>query len=932
MSFAPGAGGRLKPTALAGKGVRDFLGKPAPPGYIAGLGRGAAGFVTRPDLVPGSALDAPSLPQGRSTTRIANEEDEEALENENEEGLLAARGPLAAEDEEADAIFAAIEAKMAERRKGRRAKAGGDEGKEEDRERRGENGRGNTDSIDPTRLFAQEKMQLRQVTADEWAHIPESGDFIAKRMKKSTIGEKERFTPLPDSILLGSLLHFGGTAGSSASANSSAGAGETNIHETRERVLGARLDMTVGGGETGRTTSIDPIGYLTSLEETTRSTPEINDIRRARLVLRSAVQSNPSNASAWISAVRVEEAAHNLKHARSLIGDALDACPENEDIWLEAIRLAPSLGEKVALATRATVALPAHPTLWIQAANLERDSQAGKRILRRGLEGNPHSGLLWKALIEREEDGEDAHVLLAKAVECCPQDTELWIGLARLEKHQEARKVLNKARQLNPLNVEVWIAAARLEEAHGNQGGLVQKLIPRAMSELTQRGVTINRKEWQQWAIDCERTGDVLTAECITRESALVDLGELDRGDGEDILSTWMEEASRHAKEGYSVVARTLLNCAVERFPGESLAWTQWLALLPEASAEDFDRALTQCPQSIDLWLLYADKRPETRRDVLERALKEIPDSEALWLHLAQYYLQLERPLLEQAIGILKKATQAVLTSERLWRRLIKVARRARASDVPVLIQTALERFPASPKLWIHGIRAGIMDVEQGLAACPRSDELYCLAAERIQNEEGGDLRARAILERARRLLPHSSPIWLASVEVEAKSGSDHLSSSIRAHVQSLLNRALQQVPDCPRLWAEAIRWEPRPTRRSRIMEALRRCGQVPLLLVSLAQLLEGEGNLVGAREHLERAIKSEGGAKDGDVWAAYILFLRRHPHEGTMAAEEVLEQCCEQVRPREGQRWRPFRKQERWWDESPSFRTIFEQFLLESV
>lgn len=928
MSFAPGPSGRPKPATLAGKGTKDFLGKPAPPGYIAGLGRGATGFVTRPDLVPGSALDAPSLPHGRPLARTANEEDEDSLDNENEEGLLAARGPLAAEDEEADAIFAAIEAKMAERRKGRRSKTG---------DRKDGEGEGNAGSIDPTRLFSQEKMQLRLVTADEWAHIPESGDFIAKRMKKSTIGEKERFTPLPDSILLGSLLHLGGTTGTSAGVNTntnvSTSAGEANVHETRERVLGARLDMTVGG-ETGRTTSVDPIGYLTSLEETTRSAPEINDIRRARLVLRSAVQSNPSNASAWISAVRVEEAAHNLKHARSLIGEALEACPGNEDIWMEAIRLAPSLGEKVALATRATVALPDHPTLWIQAANLERDLQAGKRILRRGLEGNPHSGLLWKALIEREEDGEDARVLLAKAVECCPHDIELWIGLARMEKHQEARKVLNKARQLNPLSVEVWIAAARLEEAHDSQGGLVQKLIPRAMSELTQRGVTISRKEWQQWAVDCERTGDILTAECITRESALVGLGELDREDGEDVLRTWMEEASRHAKEGHSIVARTLLTCAVERFPKEALVWSQWLTLLPEASAENFERALTQCPRSVDLWLLYADSRSETRKDILERALKAIPESETLWLRLAQYYLQLKgRPLLEQAINVLKEATQAVPTSERLWRRLIKVSRRARTNDVPALIEAALVRFPSSPKLWIQGIRAGSMDVERGLAACPRSDELYCLAAERVQSEEGG-MRARAILERARRLLPHSSLIWLASVEVEAKAGGDnqrHLSPSTRTHVQSLLNRALQQVPDCPRLWAEAIRWEPRPTRRSRIMEALRRCGQAPLLLVSLAQLLEGEGNLTGAREHLERATQGEGGLNDGDVWAAYIVFLRRHPHEGRITADEALAQCCEQVKPREGQRWRSFRKQERWW-EATSFRAIFEQFLLETA
>lgn len=32
--------------------VKDFLGKAAPVGYIAGLGRGATGFITRPDIGP----------------------------------------------------------------------------------------------------------------------------------------------------------------------------------------------------------------------------------------------------------------------------------------------------------------------------------------------------------------------------------------------------------------------------------------------------------------------------------------------------------------------------------------------------------------------------------------------------------------------------------------------------------------------------------------------------------------------------------------------------------------------------------------------------------------------------------------------------------------------------------------------------------------
>lgn len=32
--------------------TKDFIGKPAPANYVAGLGRGAAGFTTRSDIGP----------------------------------------------------------------------------------------------------------------------------------------------------------------------------------------------------------------------------------------------------------------------------------------------------------------------------------------------------------------------------------------------------------------------------------------------------------------------------------------------------------------------------------------------------------------------------------------------------------------------------------------------------------------------------------------------------------------------------------------------------------------------------------------------------------------------------------------------------------------------------------------------------------------
>lgn len=129
-------------------GRRDFLNQPAPENYVAGLGRGATGFTTRSDL--GLARDGPTAEQmqeainrraavlgtpltntygaanrgekGKSGQEEGKEEDddEERFQDpENDAGLFA-YGTYDHEDDEADRIYASIDARMEKRRKTRR--------------------------------------------------------------------------------------------------------------------------------------------------------------------------------------------------------------------------------------------------------------------------------------------------------------------------------------------------------------------------------------------------------------------------------------------------------------------------------------------------------------------------------------------------------------------------------------------------------------------------------------------------------------------------------------------------------------------------------------------------------------------------------------------------------------------------------------------
>jgi pre-mRNA-processing factor 6 len=62
--------------------------------------------------------------------------------------------------------------------------------------------------------------------------------------------------------------------------------------------------------------TVDRVGYLTQLN-TSKMDPEmLGDLTRARLLLKSAVQSNPKNPDIWMSAARVEELDGKLNEAR----------------------------------------------------------------------------------------------------------------------------------------------------------------------------------------------------------------------------------------------------------------------------------------------------------------------------------------------------------------------------------------------------------------------------------------------------------------------------------------------------------------------------------------------------------------------------------------------------------------------------------------
>uniref|UniRef100_A0ABM0MDE1 Pre-mRNA-processing factor 6 n=1 Tax=Saccoglossus kowalevskii TaxID=10224 RepID=A0ABM0MDE1_SACKO len=341
----------VAPGSLVNKNKKNFIGVPAPLGYVPGLGRGATGFTTRSDIGP--ARDANDISDDRHPApkkkKQDEEDEEEDLNDSNYDefhgyaGSLFASGPYEKDDEEADEIYEAIEKRMDEKRKERREKRLREELERYRQER-----------PKIQQQFSDLKRQLADVSEDEWSSIPEVGDA---RNKKQRNPRHDRLTPVPDSLLAKAAL-----SGESVKSL-----------DPRQKVSDSVSGQTV----------VDPKGYLTDLQSMIPQIGgDIADIKKARLLLKSVRETNPNHPPAWVASARLEEVTGKLQAARNIIMDACEKCPKSEDLWLEAARLQPGDAAKAVIA-QAARQLPQSVRIWIRASDLESETKAKKRVLRK---------------------------------------------------------------------------------------------------------------------------------------------------------------------------------------------------------------------------------------------------------------------------------------------------------------------------------------------------------------------------------------------------------------------------------------------------------------------------------------------------------------------------------------------------------------------
>lgn len=738
--------------------------------------------------------------------------------------------------------------------------------------------------------FADLKRSLASVSEDDWANLPEVGDLTGKN-RRAKQNLRQRFYAVPDSVIAGARdsTQFDTTVNEDGSQTESADGTVTNfadIGAARDKVLKVRLDQAAQGstGDTtaGSATSIDPKGYLTNLtqSELKAGEVEISDIKRVRVLLESVTKTNPKHAPGWIALSRLEELAGRIVTARNVMITGCNLCPKSEDAWLENIRLNEGHNAKV-IAANAIKNNDDSTRLWIEAMRLETEPRAKKNVLRQAILHIPQSVAIWKEAVNLEEDPADARLLLAKAVEMIPLSVELWLALARLETPENAQKVLNAARKAIPTSHEVWIAAARLQEQMGTFNKV--NVMKRAIQSLVRENAMLKREEWIAEAEKCEEEGAVLTCGAIIRETLGWGLDEDD-----DRNDVWMDDAKGSIARGKYETARAVYAYALRVFVNRRSVWLAAADLErnhggKEALWQVLEKAVEACPQSEELWLQLAKEKWQSgeiddARRVLGRAFNQNPNNEDIWL--AAVKLEADAEQTDQARELLATARREAGT-DRVWIKSVAFERQlGNIDDALDLVNQGLQTYPKADKLWM--MKGQIYEAQDkypqsreaygtGTRACTKSVPLWLLAS-RLEEQAGAVVKARSVLDRARLAVPKSAELWTESVRVERRANN-------LGQAKVLMAKALQEVPHSGLLWSESI-WhlEPRPQRKARSLEAIKKVDNDPILFITVARIFWGERRLEKAMTWFEKAIVSN--SDFGDGWAWYYKFLLQHGTE----------------------------------------------------
>lgn len=818
---------------------KAFLDQEAPPGYVAGLGRGATGFTTQADI-GGANLNPPTN----------SDSEDEAYKDADEDGLLQ-RQDWDREDEEADRIYKEIEDRLNSRRK-----------RKTDDEKKEYNS-----MQDIGAQFKDLKEELSTVTKAQWLELPEVGDLTRRNKRLRQLDqEQQRHYAVPDSIVGGQL----NAENTDLKAISSA----------KDALLSFNLDQNATKNE-----SVNADAYLQTMEKS----QDFGDLEKGRVILSSLRKSQPQNASSWISSARLEEKYKNFDQARWYISKGCDLCPRSADIWLESLRLNQNDVKLCRVTVTEAIKLNSHSTkLWMKAASLEADDFSRKRIFRKALEYNSGSVELWSCLVELETDNEDKKKLLQRAIELIPDSLDLTLALLNLETDCTQLKLLIKdAKERLPQCLGLWVKEFKVEEDHSHSAQNVRKLVESCLQHL--ETMVITRKRWLDICTQAESDGHLITCRTVLESIADLDLAAMDK---KDKLNIWNNEISRLLQEGAHHTVQYMYSYIVSAYSEDVDCWLEYINVVKLHDSQDklysvFEEAVSKAGQNEILWLMYAKDKWQVSGDIeaakriLQRGFAAVENSADMWCAIVK--LECWEENYEKALSLYQDARDALPETPKLWYKNVTLMRQLNmVEDALDLVEEGIERFPECDKFYLQ--KGQILESQQkfkqareayleGTSEVPSSASVWIALCRVTEKKLGIVIRARTDLDNALNVNSKSVSLWRERVRFEKRNNN-------MSHAQSLLNKALKLNPHAPELWCERILFAGKPQQLKNLtMDALKQTDANYQVVLLYASQLWKQNKISIARKWFEKALQSNKAI--GDSWAWFYVFLRKNGTDG---------------------------------------------------
>jgi pre-mRNA-processing factor 6 len=438
--------------------------------------------------------------------------------------------------------------------------------------------------------------------------------------------------------------------------------------------------------------------------------------------------------------------------------------------------------------------------------------------------------------------------------------------------------VLKRAVKRCPRAVVLWLMAAKELWRRGDVAGARAVLEESFAANPDSEDIWLAafKLEFESRQIDRARALLLKAREKAAESNTTPSSGVKKNGAGERV---YLKSAIVEREAGDVSAERALITEGLERHG--NVSWKLWLMLGQlERRVGAFDAA----------------------RDAYAKGTRRIPQCAFLWIELAA---------LETALGNHHKA-RAVLEQARLR----QTAFGNTESGLSETHGTVSERngentdMSAKERLWLASIRR-----ERGDAFCFSApffcDELFRLKTIAEDGNAGGvsvpvsSTKAPSFGRFGDETVPVPQGDTVNGTQKSATFDRDACLSASDALAAS----ALRECPDSGPLWAERVLSASRPQRKSRSVDALKRCGDDAKVVAAVARLFWLDRKLDKARSWFHRATTLD--SSDGDLWGSFYAFEKRH---GDEEKREDVKMKCVAAAPRRGDFWCAARKDPKRW------------------